>query len=90
MAICLSLATGCGGGARRPAGSASSASAGVELVIAALRSDDPARAYALLSKDVRQQIDYEHFASRWKTTAAERRERALELQGEAPGSSEPR
>lgn len=82
MAICLSLATGCGGGARRPAGSASSASAGVELVIAALRSDDPARAYALLSRDVRQQIDYEHFASRWKTTAAERRERALELQGE--------
>lgn len=82
MAICLSLATGCGGGARRSAGSASSASVGAELVIAALRSDDPARAYALLSKDVRQQVDYEHFASRWKETAAERRERAAELQGE--------
>lgn len=82
LAICVAVATGCGGGARRPAGSASSASAGVELVIAALRSDDPARAYALLSKDVRQQVDYEQFASRWKETAAERRERAAALQGE--------
>lgn len=82
IAICLALATGCGGKARRPARSASSAGAGVDLVIAALHSDDPARAYALLSADVRQQIDYEQFASRWKETAAERRERARELQGE--------
>lgn len=82
LAICVSLALGCGGGARRSAGSASPASVGVEMVIAALRSDDPARAYALLSKDVRQEVDYEQFASRWKETAAERRERAAALQGE--------
>lgn len=78
----MSLAIGCGGGARRTGGSVSSAGVGVELVIAALRSDDPARAYALLSRDIRQQVAYEQFAERWKETAAERRERATELQGE--------
>jgi hypothetical protein len=85
VVICVALVAGCGG-ARGQAGSASSmgsgASAGIESTVAALRSDDPARAYALLSADVRQQIDFEQFAEQWQATAAERRERAGELEAE--------
>jgi hypothetical protein len=80
--VCVALAAGCGGGARGHAGSASAASSGIEAIVAALRSDDPARAYALLSADVRQQIDFQQFAEQWQATAAERRARAGELEAE--------
>jgi hypothetical protein len=76
------VALGCGGGARGHAGSGASGRAGIESIVAALRSDDPARAYALLSADVRQEIAFEEFAAQWQATAAERRERATELEAE--------
>lgn len=79
--LCVALAAGCGG-ARGHAGRTSSGSAGIESIVAALRSDDPARAYALLSADVRQQIAFERFAAQWQATAAERRARAGELEAE--------
>jgi hypothetical protein len=86
--ICVALAAGCGGGrgqagsATSPLGPSSGASAGIEATVAALRSDDAARAYALLSADVRQQIAFEQFAQQWQASAAERRERAGELEAE--------
>jgi hypothetical protein len=80
--LCVALAAGCGGGAHGHAGSPSSGSSGIESIVAALRSEDPARAYALLSTDVRQQIAFEEFAVQWQATAAERRERAAELEAE--------
>jgi hypothetical protein len=84
--LCVALAAGCRGG-RGQASSAtlgprSGASAGIEATVAALRSEDPARAYALLSADVRQQIGFEQFAQQWQATAAERRARAGELEAE--------
>lgn len=82
----VAVMAGCGGGAGGHAGSASSArsggSSGIESVVAALRSDDPARAYALLSTTVRQQITFEQFAEQWQATTAERRARAGELEAE--------
>ena len=87
--IHVALAIGCGGGRGQASSEASSLSgprsgarSGIEATVAALRSDDPARAYALLSADVRQQIAFEQFAEQWQATAAERRERAGELEAE--------
>ncbi len=48
------------------------AASGVDALIAALSSDDPRRAYDLLSEDVRRTIGYREFAAQWKQTAAER------------------
>jgi hypothetical protein len=86
LVICVALAAGCGGGARQAARGTTSGGAGVELVVAALRSDDPARAYALLSVDLRQQIDYEQFVEQWQRAQAERRERARDIEAELRAS----
>lgn len=39
--------------------------------VAALRTDDPAAAYALLAPEVRAAVPYAEFEARWKTDAAE-------------------
>lgn len=41
--------------------------------VAALRADDPAAAYALLSPEVKASVPYEEFEARWKADAAEHR-----------------
>lgn len=81
LLLCWALAAGCGSGARPPR-IESPAAAGIEAIVAALRSDDPARAYALLSADLRSQVSFEEFSSRWSETVAERRERARALEQE--------
>lgn len=83
--LCVALAAGC---ARGPGsqGASAGARAGIEPIVAALRSDDPARAYALLSADVRKQIAYEQFAEHWQASAAERRARAGALEAELRAS----
>ncbi len=77
----LALATAC---ARGPnAATTPPAPPAVAALAEALRSDDPAPAYALLSQQVRSQIAFETFAARWRETAAERRARADELEAGA-------
>ncbi len=70
---------GCGrAAAKRTA--ARPAADGVKDFIAALRADDPRPAYALLSREVRKQVDFASFAKRWKTTGAERKFQAAALE----------
>jgi len=66
--LSAAAAPACGGGMGRSSPAASS----VQDLVAALRSDDPRRAYDLLSGDVRKQISYDEFALQWKTSKAER------------------
>jgi hypothetical protein len=73
LAVALSLAASsslgaCGGSYN----SKTPASDGVKALIAALGSDDPHRAYDLLSDDARAQISYREFEAQWKQSAAER------------------
>lgn len=42
--------------------------------VAALRTDDPAAAYALLSPEVQATVSYEEFEARWQSDAAEHRD----------------
>lgn len=48
------------------------ASDGVKALIAALGSDNPHRAYDLLSDDAKAKISYREFEEQWKQSAAER------------------
>jgi hypothetical protein len=48
------------------------ASDGVKALIAALGSDDPQRAYDLLSDTAKAKISYREFEEQWKQSAAER------------------
>lgn len=78
MALLLALLPGCGGHPAIP--DTPPANQGVEAYIAALRTDDPARAYALLSIEARAQTSFEDFAAAWKVSAAERRDQVAALE----------
>lgn len=67
MSVWVALA-GCGGA---QAGKTPAAT-GVHALIAALSSDQPRRAYDLLSDEVKRTISYQEFAAQWRQTAAER------------------
>lgn len=64
----VAASTGCGGAqvGKTPAAS------GVQALIDALSSDDPRRAYSLLSDDVRRTIPYRDFAEQWRLSTSER------------------
>jgi hypothetical protein len=69
-------APGCGGGAtsaRQPAARAAHA------YLAALRTDDPARAYSMLASAVRKDLPYEAFKLSWREHRAERQDQAIAL-----------
>jgi hypothetical protein len=48
------------------------ASKGVQELIAVLNSDDPHRAYELLSDEAKRAVSYKEFEQQWRLTAAER------------------
>ncbi len=64
----------------------SPASDGVQALIRALGSDDPHRAYDLLSEDVKAQLSYRQFAEQWKASAAERAWQTAALQDSLRGA----
>lgn len=75
LALAIAAAA-CGPGARGGA----RAVQGVEAYVRALRADDPAAAWQLLSRDARAATTYEEFAARWNDTRAERLRQADELE----------
>jgi hypothetical protein len=62
------------------------ASDGVKALIAALGSDDPRRAYSLLSEDVKAKVSYREFEAQWKQSAAERAWQTAALRDSLRGS----
>lgn len=78
LSYALLFALGCGGNPVKK--SMPPAGTGVEQYIAALRSDDPAKAYSLLSSEVKQELPFEEFAIQWRESAAERKDQALALE----------
>lgn len=67
LALALA-ATACTGGLRNP----TPAKRGAGAIVGALAGDDPAAAYALLSKDARARVSFEEFRLQWQASAAER------------------
>jgi hypothetical protein len=80
-ALALTLAA-CGGSYN----SKTPASNGVQDLIAVLNSDDPHRAYALLSEDAKRTISYKEFEQQWRQTAAERAWQTMALQASLRGA----
>jgi hypothetical protein len=80
------LASGCAG--RAAARATEPASAGVEAYVAALRADDPRRAYELLSDSVRKDVSYDAFAAAWKESAVERKDQARALEEDLRGGAD--
>lgn len=64
------------------------ASAGVRQYIAALQSDDPRDAYAMLAAEVRAELSYDEFARAWADTGVEREAQARELEEALRGEPE--
>ncbi|HTE53173.1 MAG TPA: hypothetical protein VK698_20105 [Kofleriaceae bacterium] len=84
LAIATSAATACGGAARAREPAAN----GVSAYLDALRSDDPRRAYSLLTDEVRREISYDAFAAQWKQQAAERKQQARALEQDLRGGAD--
>ena len=70
LSVCLAalFCAACGGSynGKTPA------SSGVQALIAALGSDEPHRAYSLLSDDVKAKVSFREFEQQWRQSAAER------------------
>jgi hypothetical protein len=81
LALCLALAA-CGG----PAGPSSPAADGVRTYVAALRSNDPHDAYALMSSDARKKLSFDEFALQWKQSDKERQWQAKVLEESLKGN----
>jgi hypothetical protein len=80
----LVASSGCGGAAR----ASEPAARGVSAYLDALRSDDPRRAYSLLSDEVRAEVSYDAFAAQWKEQKAERHEQARALEQDLRGGAD--
>ncbi len=82
LALCAAALAACGASynGKTPA------SSGVKALIAALGSDDPRRAYALLSDDVKAKISYRDFEQQWKQSSAERAWQTAALRDSLRGS----
>lgn len=78
MVVCAASLWGCAG--HRAARANQPAEVAARAYLAALRSDDPRPAYAMLTDDLRREIPYEQFAARWKDRKAERQNRAQALE----------
>lgn len=85
LAVCLAAA-GCA--ARGAARASEPVSNGVSAYLAALRSDDPHRAYSLLSSDARKEVSFETFAALWKEHRAEREQQARALEEDLRGGAD--
>lgn len=89
LALCLAACGALAGCAGRTAARASEpAQNGVSAYLSALRSDDPHRAYSLLSRDVRKDLPYDTFAALWKENAAERAHQARALEEDMRGGAD--
>jgi hypothetical protein len=86
LVLLFAAAAGCG--PRAAARASEPASHGVSAYLAALRSDDPRRAYSLLSDEVRKEMPYETFAALWKQQAAERAFQARALEEDLKGGAD--
>jgi hypothetical protein len=75
---------GCGGAAR----ASEPAANGVSAYLDALRSDNPRRAYSMLSDEVRKEVSYDAFAAQWKEQKAEREEQARVLEQDLRGGAD--
>jgi len=82
----LLAASACG--PRGAARASEPASNGVSAYLDALRSDDPRRAYSLLSDEVRKEMPYETFAALWKQHATERAYQARALEEDLKGGAD--
>lgn len=69
LAVALSFVLGACGASYN---SKTPASDGVKALIAALGSDNPHRAYDLLSDDAKAQLSYREFEEQWRASSAER------------------
>ena len=67
-AIVSLVLSACGG----PGGPSSPAADGVRAYVHALKANDPASAYKLLSADTRKKLSYDEFALQWKQSEQER------------------
>jgi hypothetical protein len=81
--IALALALAACGGARGPS---TPASDGVRAYLAALRNNDPADAYALLTSDVKKKVSYDEFQLAWKQSQQERAWQAKVLEESLKGN----
>jgi hypothetical protein len=72
----------CGG----PSASSSAASDGVRAYLAALQSNNPADAYALLSDAAKQKMSFEEFSLQWRQSAKERDWQAHALEASVKGN----
>ena len=94
LALCLAALAGGGAGvgagcaARGAARATEPAAHGVEAYLAALRADDPHRAYALLSEGVRKEVSYDRFAEEWKGHANERAHQSQALGADLAGDAD--
>lgn len=84
LLVILAVVAGCGGAASL--GSAPSAADGVRAYVEALRSDDPRRAYSLLTDEARESISYEEFEIAWRRSEGERLAQAKTLEEGLRGS----
>ncbi len=75
-------------GPRGAARASEPAAHGVSAYLAALRSDDPRRAYSLLSDEVRKEMPYDSFAALWKQHATERAYQARALEEDLKGGAD--
>jgi hypothetical protein len=81
LLVLVLAASACGGGMGRTSPAAGS----VKELVEALRTDNPRRAYDLLSGDVRKQMSYDEFALQWKQSKAEREWQARVLEESLSG-----
>lgn len=94
LAWCLAALAGWSAGAgagcapRGAARATEPAAHGVEAYLAALRADDPHRAYALLSEEVRKEVSYDRFAEEWKAHATERAHQSQGLAADLAGDAD--
>lgn len=82
LALTLTLALGACGG---PGGPSSPAADGVRAYVRALKANDPADAYQLLSTDARRKLSYDEFALAWKQSDKERQWQAKVLEESLKG-----
>lgn len=82
LLVKLLASAGCGGA---QAGKVPAAT-GVQSLIDALAADDPRRAYALLTADIKRDLPYHTFAEQWQRSMAERAWQAEALRASLRGA----
>jgi hypothetical protein len=83
LAVVMSLVVAACGGPRGPSGKAAD---GVKAYLAALKSDDPKDAYAMLDSVTRRRVSFDEFARQWKAGAKERAWQVQALEASLKGN----